>query len=260
MGRKGALQGLAAAVLVVLASHAAPAQSVPLPRPSPVPKTQGAAPPRPPQATAPGTQQALNIRPGETIGSRSPLSGPLTPEQRELAARVSAYLSSIQTLTGNFVQIAPNGARSTGQFYIQKPGRVRFEYDPPTPISIVADGSSMVVRDTKLATQDLYPLSQTPLRFLLSDTIDLTRDTNLVGLYADDMFITVIIEERNAVIGKSRLMLMIGTKDMQLKQWTVTDPQGFDTTVAVSNLDTGKPLDPSLFKIDYTDYGNRFAR
>ena len=91
---------------------------------------------------------------------------------------------------------------------------------------------------SKLATQDIYPLSQTPLRFLLSDRIDLLKDTNVVSVTADDVFISVTIEEKQALIGTSRLMLMIGTKDGQLKQWTVTDPQGYDTTVAVYNLDT----------------------
>ena len=112
----------------------------------------------------------------------------------------------------------------------------------------------MVVRDRKLATQDLYPLSQTPLRFLLSDRIDLLRDTNVVGVSADDIFVTIVIEEKQALIGTSRLMMMFGAKDLQLKQWTVTDPQGYDTTVAVSNLDSSKRPDPNLFKIDYTRY------
>jgi outer membrane lipoprotein-sorting protein len=68
------------------------------------------------------------------------------------------------------------------------------------------------------------------------------------------MFITVTIEEKQVLIGTSRLMLMLGAKDGQLKQWTVTDPQGYDTTVAVYNLDSTKKVDPSLFKIDYTRY------
>ena len=141
-----------------------------------------------------------------------------------------------------------------GDFFIQKPGKVRFEYDPPTPIEIVADGQSVVVRDRRLATQDLYPLSQTPLRFLLSDRIDLLRDTNVVGIRSDDVFVTVVIEEKQALIGTSRLMMMVGAKDYQLKQWTVTDPQGYDTTVAVSHLESGKRIDPNLFRIDYTRY------
>jgi outer membrane lipoprotein-sorting protein len=141
-----------------------------------------------------------------------------------------------------------------GDFYIQKPGKVRFEYDPPSPIDIVADGSSLVVRDRNLATQDVYPLSQTPLRYLLSDRIDLMKDTNVIAVSSDDLYISITIEERQALIGTSRLLLMVGAKDGQLKQWTVTDPQGYDTTVAVYNLDPGKKVDPSLFKIDFTKY------
>ena len=121
--------------------------------------------------------------------------------------------------------------------------------------TIIADGSSVAVRDRKLATQDIYPLSQTPLRYLLSDRIDLLKDTNVVNVTADDVFVSVTIEEKQALIGTSRLMLMVGAKDGQLKQWTVTDPQGYDTTVAVYNLDTSKKVDPGLFKIDFTNYG-----
>jgi outer membrane lipoprotein-sorting protein len=120
----------------------------------------------------------------------------------------------------------------------------------------VADGQSVVVRDRKLATQDVYPLSQTPLRFLLANHVNLLKDTNLVAVYADDVFVTVVVEEKNAIAGTSRLMIMFSADNMQLKQWTVTDPQGYDTTVAVYNLNTSKKPDPSLFHIDYTRYHN----
>jgi len=174
--------------------------------------------------------------------------------QKAQAARVSSYLSSLQTLVGNFVQVGPDGSKTKGDFYIQKPGKVRFEYDAPSPIAIIADGSSLAVRDTKLATQDIYPLSQTPLRFLLSDRIDLLKDTNVVSVTADDVFISVTIEEKQALIGTSRLLMMFSAKDFALRQWVVTDPQGYETTIALSNLDLSRRPDPSLFKIDYTDY------
>jgi outer membrane lipoprotein-sorting protein len=174
-------------------------------------------------------------------------------KQKAEAAKISSYLSSLQTLVGNFVQVGPDGSKSKGQFFIQKPGRVRFEYDPPNPIAIVADGSMVAVRDRNLETQDLYPLSQTPLRYLLSDRIDLMKDTNVVSVTADDMYLSVTIEEHQLLTGTSRLMLMVGAKDGQLKQWTVTDPQGYDTTVAVYNLDTSKKVDPGMFKIDTTE-------
>jgi outer membrane lipoprotein-sorting protein len=171
--------------------------------------------------------------------------------QRAQADKVSQYLSNVQQMSGKFVQVGPDGTRVKGDFFIQKPGKVRFEYDPPTPIEIVADGQSVVVRNSRLATQDLYPLSQTPLRFLLSDHIELQRDTNLVSVAADDVFVTLVVEDKQQFVGNNRLMLMFGAKDFQLRQWTVTDPQGYDTTVAVYNLDTKTKPDPDLFKINY---------
>jgi outer membrane lipoprotein-sorting protein len=207
--------------------------------------TTGATPAPPPNPVIPDPRRNLPANIFATFDAN----------QKAQAAKVSSYLSSLQTLVGNFVQVGPDGSRTRGDFYIQKPGKVRFEYDEPSPIAIIADGSSVAVRDRKLATQDIYPLSQTPLRYLLSDRIDLLKDTNVVSVTADDVFVSVTIEEKQALIGTSRLMLMIGAKDGQLKQWTVTDPQGYDTTVAVYNLDTSKRVDPGMFKIDFTNYG-----
>jgi outer membrane lipoprotein-sorting protein len=190
------------------------------------------------------------------LGKSGSASGALNPEQRALVDRVNNYLSNMQVLSGNFVQVGPDGRRTEGEFYISKPGKVRFEYDDPSPIELIADGQSVVVRDRRLATQDVYPLSQTPLRFLLSDHVDLMRDATLTAVYADDVFITVVVEEKNGLIGTSRLMMMFSAKDMALKQWTVTDPQGYDTTVAVYNLDSTRRPDPAMFRIDYTQYRN----
>ena len=241
-------------------AQTAPAQTVPIPTPAPTardrlplcasdpqwgPIKTGATPAAPPpNPVIPDPRRNLPVNIFATFDAN----------QKAQAARVSSYLSSLQTLVGNFVQVGPDGSKSKGDFYIQKPGKVRFEYDAPSPIAIIADGSSLAVRDTKLATQDIYPLSQTPLRFLLSDRIDLLKDTNVVSVTADDVFISVTIEEKQALIGTSRLMLMVGAKDGQLKQWTVTDPQGYDTTIAVYNLDSTRKVDPGLFKIDFTNY------
>ncbi len=242
------------------AMTSATAQTVPIPKPAP--RARGSAPLSVSDAQrGPLTTGATSATPPEPVipdprrNVPTNILATFDANQKAEAARVSAYLSSLQTLVGNFVQVGPDGSRTKGDFYIQKPGKVRFEYDEPSPIDIVADGSSVVVRDRKLATQDVYPLSQTPLRYLLSDRIDLMKDTNVVNVTADDLYVSVTIEEKQALIGTSRLMLMLGAKDGQLKQWTVTDPQGYDTTVAVYNLDSNKKVDPSLFKIDFTNYG-----
>jgi len=221
------------AVAVALAvTAAATAQTIPVPRAV----TGRDSAPKPPSVQ----------RPAPVADDAAPRA--TNPEA--MVERVSAYLSNMRTLVGDFVQVGPDGRRTEGQFYVQKPGKVRFEYSPPSRVDVIADGQSVVVRDRKRATQDLYPLSQTPLRFLVADRVDLGRDTNLVSVGADEQFVTVVIEEQQ-LVGTNRLMLKFGAKDFKLRQWTVTDPQGYDTTVAVYNLDAGKKLDPALFQINY---------
>ncbi len=239
----------------LLAAAPAFAESVPLPTPAPLPKTGSASSPAANSAAPAEAQKPPGFFPftlpfDKGSGSSSQATA-FDTKQRALLDRISMYLSSVQTLVGNFVQIGPDGGRTEGTFYIQKPGRVRFAYNPPSPIDIIADGSQVVVRDRKLATQDLYPLSQTPLRYLLADRIDLIRDTDVVSVTSDDTFATVVIEQKQLMVGTNRLMMMFDAKDLTLKQWTVTDPQGFDTTVAVYNLDTAKKPDPDLFVINY---------
>jgi outer membrane lipoprotein-sorting protein len=192
---------------------------------------------------------ALAAPPSSLVPTRSTVT--LDKEQRTQLEKINGYFNSITNLSGKFVQVGPDGGKTEGEFYMSKPGKVRFEYNEPSPIELISDGSAVAVRDRKLATQDIYPLSQTPLRFLLSDKLDLMKDTNVVNVYSDDLFMTVVIEEKSVLAGTNRLMIMFGTKDHQLKQWTVTDPQGYDTTVAVSQLDSSKKPDPKLFKINY---------
>jgi outer membrane lipoprotein-sorting protein len=230
-----------AAALIVTA--AATAQTIPVPR---------AATGRDSAPKVPSVQRSAPLA-SNADGLQPPL------DQGAMVERVSAYLSNMKTLVGDFVQVGPDGRRTEGQFYVQKPGKVRFEYSPPSRVDVIADGQSVVVRDRKRATQDLYPLSQTPLRFLVADRVDLGRDTNLVSVGADEQFITLVIEEQQ-IVGTNRLMLKFGAKDFKLRQWTVTDPQGYDTTVAVYNLDAGKKLDPALFQINYENPDSQNAR
>jgi outer membrane lipoprotein-sorting protein len=249
---------LSSLALGVIIAGTAAAQSVPLPAPKPRAPAPQQQQPRPPADIQPARPQeqssglpSIFQAPAGLFGKSGETTA-FDARQRGLVDRVSAYLTNIRQLHGNFVQVGPDGGKSEGEFFLQKPGKVRFDYNPPSPIELIADGSSVVVRDRKLATQDLYPLGQTPLRFLLADHIDLLHDTNLVGVYADDVFVTVVIEERQILGGTHRVMLMFGAQDFKLRQWTVTDPQGYDTTVAVYNLDTKVSADPNMFRIDYT--------
>jgi outer membrane lipoprotein-sorting protein len=89
---------------------------------------------------------------------------------------------------------------------------------------------------------------------LLAEKIDLLRDSNVTAVFQDDIFITIVIDEKSSIAGTHRLRMLFGSKDSQLKQWTITDPQGFDTTVTVYDLDPKRRPDPQLFKIDFTRY------
>jgi len=249
----------------VLLAPAAWAQSTPTLPPAPVPKAKSSAPTPPaavpnsaPKAQADAAQQQQSAPAGSGLFpfkfpgfGDSGTATSFDAKQRALIDRVNIYLMSVQTMTGDFVQVGPDGRRAEGKIFLSKPGRIRFEYNPPSPIELVADGNSLVVRDRMLATQDLYPLSQTPLRFLLADRIDLLRETNVTSVSADDTFISLQIEEKHTLGGTHKVLLMFSTKDTQLKQWTVTDQQGYDTTVALYNLDLGKKLDPAMFVINY---------
>jgi len=247
---RSALIGL----LGVLAVSAANAQPTPAPRPKaavppPPAAMQGA--PKAPTETA-QSNSGSSFFPFKLPGfGQSDSGAQFDPKQRALIDKVNMYLMSVQLLSGDFVQVGPDGRRAEGKIYLQKPGRIRFEYKEPSPIELVADGSSVVVRDRKLMTQDLYPLSQTPLRFLLADRIDLLKETTVTAVSSDDTFLSLQIEEKQTLGGTHKVLMMFSVKDTQLKQWTITDPQGFDTTVALYNLETPKRLDPQMFVITY---------
>jgi outer membrane lipoprotein-sorting protein len=249
----GARVFLLAMACVLFAAASAAAEDVPLPTPAPRAKSGSAAPsvviPAPSEAPAQKGFFPFSFSLGNKNGQGQATA--FDGRQRALLDKISGYLSNVQTMVGNFVQIGPDGRRVEGTFSIQKPGKVHFQYNPPSPIDIIADGSSVVVHDRSLETADYYPLSQTPLRYLLADRIDLLRDTDVISVSADDTFVTVVIEETQLLVGTNRLMIMFDAKNSQLKQWTVTDPQGLDTTVAVFNLDMTKKPDPNLFVINY---------
>ncbi|MFC5069622.1 outer membrane lipoprotein carrier protein LolA [Flaviflagellibacter deserti] len=186
-------------------------------------------------------------------------TAPESSGQQATIRKVNDYFNSIRTLVGSFTQVGPDGSRSNGKFFLSKPGKARFYYQRPSNTDIIADGSSVVVRDRSLATQDIYPLSQTPLKFLLDPNLDLSRDSKVVGVNEDKGVISVQIEEETTFGGKARVLIVFATEDQknyELKQWTITDAQGLDTTIAVSELDPKTKPDEKLFKVDYTRYRN----
>ena len=175
---------------------------------------------------------------------------PFVPMDPAVAVqKANAYLNQTQTMIADFVQIAGDGRRSEGKLLLQKPGRLRFEYAAPATLDIIADGTSVVVVDRKMATQDLYFIWQTPLKFLLKDQIDLAHDVAVVDVTSDPNSVSILVEDKNTFGGTSRIKLVFDPAKFSLKQWQVTDPQGNDTLVSLFNIDTVRKPDPATFKI-----------
>lgn len=168
----------------------------------------------------------------------------------EAIARANAWLDAARVMSADFVQVGQNGRRSEGQLSIVRPGRMRFEYTDPPRFEIVADGRSVAIIDRKLNTQDEYFIGQTPLKFLLSDHIDMARDTKVLNVAQEGKTVTIELEDRAALGGTAHLSLLFDASTFALKQWTVIDAQGFQTVVTLSNVDLKSQPDPALFHID----------
>lgn len=183
----------------------------------------------------------------------APELGAMTPEQRATLDAVNTYFNSIQTLEGKFVQTGPDGGQTTGYFVIDRPGKLRFRYYPPAKLDIIADGKTVAIDDKALGEQTLLLLSETPLRFLVAQNIDLTREAVVRQVTADSDLITVVMED-TGVYAAGRLTLIFDARTIELKQWTVTDAQGLDTTVALYEVKSGTETNPKWFEIQYSKY------
>jgi outer membrane lipoprotein-sorting protein len=164
--------------------------------------------------------------------------------------KANAYFNSLSTMSGDFVQVGSDGRRLSGKLNLQRPGRLRFDYEA-NPVEVVTDGTSVAIRDRKLVTQDLYPIGQTPLKFLVRDKIDLRRDVTVLNTSSDPVGVRLTLEDKSTLGGTSKIALYFD-RDMQaLQQWRITDPQGGQTSIILSNLEKGRRLDPKLFVINY---------
>lgn len=174
----------------------------------------------------------------------------LDENQKRVLKNISKQMNKNKTLTGNFIQTGPNGGTAKGVFYLNRPGKIRFKYEKPATIDIIADGKSVAIINTKLETQDLLPIKKTPLRHLLSRRLDLSRVEGIknVGLLGNA--IVVIIEDEKA-FNESQLRLFFHKDTYALEQWIVTDAQGLDTSVALSDTKKNTKLKSDLFKIKY---------
>jgi outer membrane lipoprotein-sorting protein len=180
----------------------------------------------------------------------TPALAQAAPAGISAAQDIANKFSSVKTLTGSFVQFGPRGDQTGGTFYIERPGKIRFNYNKPSPIRVISDGKSVVINNRKLDTWDLYPLSKTPLKLLLSDQIDLSARSVKSVKQEPDM--TTIVLGDKSIFGNSTISMMFDPKTSDLRQWTITDAQGLDTTVMITDVRTGVRFADDMFKIDYT--------
>lgn len=162
---------------------------------------------------------------------------------------IATHFSGVKTLTGEFVQFGPRGEQTGGTFYISRPGKIRFNYEKPSPIRVVADGKSVVVNNKKLDTWDIYPLDKTPLKLLLSDKIDFSGE-KLKSVKEESDLTTLVMTDKK-IFGNAKITMMFDPKSYELRQWTITDAQGLDTTVMIFNTKEGVKFEPKMFDIDY---------
>ncbi|MCP5433171.1 MAG: outer membrane lipoprotein carrier protein LolA [Alphaproteobacteria bacterium] len=180
-----------------------------------------------------------------------PALAALSSRDRDTIAKADAYLNGITTMKGRFEQLAEQGL-ARGTFYMSRPGRLRFEYDPPAKIRFIVDGTWVGVDDMDLKVVNRYPLSSTPLKVLLSEGIDLARDTTIASVEELPGH-TRITMRKDDGLAQGELTLVFSRPDFELQQWIIVDAQGTRTSVRLTDIEMGLDFPVSLFTL--YDYG-----
>src|SRR5262252_8067078 len=170
-----------------------------------------------------------------------------TPQDRADMARITAYLDGLRTMKAHFLQVAPNGAITQGTVWLERPGRMRFQYDPPSPLLLVAGHGLVVFHDKSLNQTSNIPLSRTPLGILLADHVTLQGDVTVTGIQRLPGQIQISLV-RTASPGDGTLTLVFADNPLALRQWTVLDAQRQETRVTLYNVETGGKFDTKLFE------------
>lgn len=184
-------------------------------------------------------------------------AGAATAQQLSLA-QVSQYLNQLQTAQGRFTQINPDGSQIAGTIYIKRPGRIRFEYDPPERSMVIAGGGQLAVFDPRSNTgPDRYPLNQTPLNVILQRDVDLTRARMVTGQSYDGTY-TIINAQDPDNPDYGAIQLVFSADPIALRQWVITDENGTRTTMVLTNLVEGGRIGDILFNIraEMRNWGN----
>ena len=170
-----------------------------------------------------------------------------SPRDKTDIARVEAYLNGLRSLKARFTQVAPDGGISDGTVWLARPGRMRFQYNPPSPILLVASHGVVVFHDSSLDQTTEVQLSRTPLGILLADRVDLTGSVTVTAIerVPGQLQITLV---RSASPSDGSLTLIFADSPLLLRQWTVVDAQRKETHVTLYDGQTGGSFDPALFE------------
>ncbi len=174
----------------------------------------------------------------------------LTDAERQLINEINAHNSGVRTMVGRFLQIDTQGSRIEGTFFIERPGKVLFRYNPPSYEQIVSVGRGFYVVDRKEKTQYAYPQDKVPLRQFLDENIDLFK-ANLVAIAQSDDYVSLTLQD-DTPRGVVRVALVFDTESKDLKQWTLTEPSGNELTFSLYDVEYGVEIPKAYFYIDPT--------
>jgi outer membrane lipoprotein-sorting protein len=175
-------------------------------------------------------------------------SGALSASQIALVQKVSAYFNRMTAIKGAFTQISAGGARLRGKFYVQRPGRFRFDFARPSRLVIVSDGRQVAIQDHDLKTDDRWDLDQTPFGALLQQDVDLLRDARFFEVQESDDAIVISFEDKGQSMPGPLKIVLAKQPALELRKWITKDLQGRDTLIELSDMATVDDFEPGLFK------------
>jgi outer membrane lipoprotein-sorting protein len=170
----------------------------------------------------------------------------LSLQDKDDIARVEYYLNSVKTLSADFIQISPDSSISRGRFYLKRPGRLRFEYDPPAPILIVADGTYVNYFDVELGQLSQIGVYSTSLGIIVAKKVNLDERIAVTSVKRDAAVISLTTIDTEEP-GRGTLTLIFSERPLELRKWKIIDPQGLLTTIALDKVSINRELDPGLF-------------
>lgn len=168
------------------------------------------------------------------------------PDQAEIIEKINNYFNEMTTIEGRFYQTNPDGQVQKGYFHLKRPGKVRFDYSPPSRQKIISDGEYLAIENHDLRTADRYPLDSTPFRILLKDQVDLSNDAEIITIDVGEDVVVITLEDRENR-GRGQIRLFFEWPEIKLAEWIISDAQGLDTRIQLAELQADKAADPKLF-------------